>query len=97
MVRLSRLVIAAVALTQPISLATAHDRACTDVTCLPLQPPVHRAPNKFHPILRDGVPMVEDFQHEPEGYFGVACLWAWRPVATPAGLTWGLARDCLSY
>lgn len=97
MVRLSGLVIAGVALMQSISLAGAHDWVCADVACLPLRPPVHRPPAHFHPVLPDGVPMVEDFQHMPEGYFGVACLWAWRPVATPAGMTWGLARDCVRY
>lgn len=90
-------VIAIAALVQLMPPAAAHELACTDVACLPLRPPVHRAPSHFHPILRDGAPMVEDFQYAPEGYNGVACLWAWRPVATPAGLTWGLARDCLSY
>lgn len=97
MLQLSRLAIAVVALMQFMPLAAAHDLVCTDVACLPLRPPVHRPPSHFHPVLRDGVPMIDDFQHAPEGYYGVACLWAWRPVATPAGLKWGLARDCLSY
>jgi hypothetical protein len=97
MLQLSRLAIAVVALMQFMPLAAAHDLVCADVACLPLQPPVHRPPSHFHPVLRDGVPMIDDFQYAPEGYYGVACLWAWRPVATPTGLKWGLARDCLSY
>ena len=97
MSRLSRLVIAVVALTQFMPFAAAHDWACADVACLPLQPPVHRPPEHFHPTPWDGVPTVEDFQHAPAGYDGIACLWAWRPVATPTGLTWGWARDCLHY
>ena len=97
MSQLFRSVIAVAALMQWVPLAAAHDWICADVACLPLQPPVHRPPGNFHPTLRDGVPMVEDFQYAPEGYYGVACHWAWRPVATPAGRVWGLARDCLSY
>jgi hypothetical protein len=97
MLQLSRLAIAVVALMQFMPLAAAHDLVCADVACLPLQPPVHRPPSHFHPVLRDGVPMIDNFQYAPEGYYGVACLWAWRPVATPTGLKWGLARDCLSY
>jgi hypothetical protein len=94
---LIRSVIAVVVIMQWMPLAAAHDLVCADVACLPLQPPVHRPPGNFHPTLRDGVPMEEDFQHAPEGYYGIACQWAWRRVATPTGLTWGLARDCLSY
>jgi hypothetical protein len=97
MSQLSRLVIAVSALVQFMPLAAAHDWGCADVACLPLRPPVHRAPGHFHPVPRDGVPVVEDFQYAPEGYNGVACFWAWRPVATPAGPAWGWSRDCLSY
>jgi hypothetical protein len=97
MSRLLRAVIAVAALIQFTPFAAAHDWVCADVSCLPLQPPAHHPPGNFHPLLRDGVPMVEDFQYAPEGYYGTACLWAWRPVATPNGMTWGLARDCLRY
>lgn len=97
MLQLSRSVIAVLALIQFMPVAAAHDSGCADVACLPLQPPVHRPPGNFHPTSRDGMPMVEDFQEAPEGFYGIACHWAWRPVATPTGVAWGLARDCLSY
>jgi len=96
MSRLSRFVVAIFALTQSVLVATAHDFICLDGAC---RPPYYadRALHNFHPRLRDGVPMVDDFQHEPDRYHGVACIWSWRRVATPGGPAWGLAPDCHSY
>lgn len=96
MLRLST-IIALVALTQSVPVATAHELICPNAACdfLPLWP--HARAHNFHPRLRDGVPLVKDFPNDPEGYYGTGCVWSRRPLATPAGPQWRWARYCVSY
>jgi hypothetical protein len=99
MSRLSIVAIAVFALTGSVIYATAHDLSCsTDGACFPFGPPYYaqRLP-KFYPGPVDGLPMIEDFQRYPEGFFGVACIWSRRLVVTPAGPVRRLVRDCFSY
>jgi hypothetical protein len=92
--------VAIAALTQFLPAATAGDLICPDGDCysIHLHPvyPVKR-PHNFRPGLHDGVPVVTDFRHDPEGFFGVGCVWAWRPVPTPNGPAWSLVQDCMRY
>jgi hypothetical protein len=76
------------------SLAMANDFVCR-WNCFTgdFYPRVHN----FHPRWRDGMPLVNDFQYDPEGYHGVGCVSSWRPVATPNGLVWSLFPLCLEY
>ena len=99
MLRLSATV-AFLALMQSAPAATAHELICPDAACFSRhtvpQWPRARAHN-FHPRVRDGAPLVNDFPTDPEGYYGAGCVWSWRPVATPAGPQWAWTRYCVSY
>jgi hypothetical protein len=100
MLRLSKIFRLTLALIPCVSLATAHEFICPDETCFPGYfnpgPPIWR-PHNFHPRLRDGLPLVNDFQTDPEGYHGVGCVWSRRPVASPKGPVWGMVPFCLDY
>jgi hypothetical protein len=101
MSRLSKRIVAAIAMIAFPSLASAHEWTCGDRACFPyfFQPgyPVEW-PQNFHPRLRDGVPLVNDFENFPEAYHGVGCVWSWQPVArTPRGLVWGTVPHCIGY
>ncbi len=100
MSRLSTIVVALFVLTQAVPVATAHELICPDAACfrgdfLPHWPRA-RAHN-FHPRLRDGVPVVNDFPNDPEGYYGVGCVSSRYPVATPDGPAWRWVRYCVTY
>lgn len=100
MSRLFTLVIAILALMQFVPVATAGGLFCPDGFCvdgeyLPWWPR-DRAHN-FHPRLRDGVPVVNDFPTDPEGYYGAGCIWAWHPVRTPNGPVRQWGRYCVTY
>jgi hypothetical protein len=100
MSRLFTILVAVLALAQFAPRAAAHVWFCPDGFCLDRGSlpgwPRARAHN-FHPRLRDGVPLVNDFPNDPEGYYGVGCIWAWRALATPVGPAWRWVRDCVTY
>lgn len=106
MLRLSRSVIALLALMLPASGALANGRGfgdghypfCPGNACFDLGAPFPaKRLHKFYPRLHDGLPLVDDFQTDPTEFHGVGCVSSWRPVVTPEGPSRVLARDCWSY
>jgi hypothetical protein len=100
MLRLFTLVVFIVTAMPGLSPATAHELFCPDGACFPgdYRPgyPIGRA-HKFYPRLRDGVPLVNDFQDAPSGYHGVGCVWSRKLVATRNGDVWAMVPFCLDY
>lgn len=105
MLRLSGFAIALLALMLPAANTTAnelqtgsHHLFCPAGACFDLGAPLRaKRLHKFYPRLHDGIPLVDDFQTDPTGFHGVGCIASWRPVVTPEGPGWALARDCWSY
>lgn len=83
-----------------LSRATAGEWICPHGGCFPgdFRPgyPIGRA-HKFHPRLRDGVPLVTDFRDAPSGYHGVGCVWSRKLVTTRKGAVWAMVPFCLDY
>ena len=101
MLRLFKIVLVIVAAIAGLSQATAHEWFCHDEACFPgyYGPgyPIGRA-HKFHPRLRDGLPLVTDFKDAPAGYHGAACVWTRERVMTRKGVVvWALVPFCLDY
>lgn len=100
MLRLAKLVFIIIVGMPSLSPAMAQEFICPEGSCFPgdFHPgyPVGRAHN-FHPRLRDGLPLVNDFQDYPAGYHGVGCVWSWRPVTAGKGLRWAVVPFCLDY
>jgi hypothetical protein len=98
MLRLCKFAIAVAALTQVVVAAAAQDAICGPGGCVAVGP-VHfpKRLHNFRPRPRDGLPMMDDFHTDPTDFHGAACIWTWRPVATPAGPAWGLGRECWRY
>jgi hypothetical protein len=92
-------IVVILALSQFVVIANAHDLICSEGTCFRVLPPYHVQKHHFyfHPQLRDGVPLIQGFDHWLDDYHGVACIWTWRPVATPGGPEPALAPDCMHY
>lgn len=105
MLRLPRVVFALLALiltgagTAADELGTgSHHLFCPGNACFDLGAPLPaRRLHSFYPRLHDGIPMVDDFQTDPTSFHGVGCVSSWRPVVTPQGPGWALARDCWRY
>lgn len=97
--RLLCFVIALSVLTQSVEIAVAGDTFCSDGACFVARPPFHFKRHHFHfyPQPQDGVPVVQGFHHQLDGYHGTACIWVWRRVLTPDGPTPALVPDCTSY
>lgn len=100
MLRSFKVVFVVVTLMAGLSQAVAHEWFCPDGACFPgdFRPgyPIGRA-HKFHPRLRDGVPLVTDFREAPSGYNGVGCVWSRELVMTPKGAVWAMVPFCLDY
>jgi hypothetical protein len=84
-----------------LSPAIAHELFCRGEACFPgdFGPgyPIGRA-HKFHPRLRDGLPLVNDFRDAPAGYHGVGCVWTRERVMTRKGVVvWAMVPFCLDY
>lgn len=99
MLRLFKIVLLIVATMPSLSLATAHELICAEGSCFPgdFRPGYPGRAHNFHPHLRDGVPLVGDFQDYPAGYHGVGCVWSRVLTATQKGLVWAMAPFCLRY
>ena len=100
MLRLLKIVLVIVAAMPSVSQAMAHEWVCPGDACFPgdVGPgyPLGRAHN-FHPRLRDGVPLVNDFREAPAGYHGVGCVWSRERVMTRKGVVWAMVPFCLDY
>lgn len=100
MVRLSKIVCVVLAVMASASMAAAGEWGCPREGCFPgdYRPayPAGRVHN-FHPRLRDGEPLVNDFLDYPEAYHGVGCVWSRGVVLTPHGPAWGIVPYCLNY
>lgn len=99
MSRLCKLAIAAAVLTQLAATAAAAQVAICPYGACVVVPPGHypKRLHDFRPRLRDGLPMLDSVHTDPTGFHGVGCIWARRPVPTPAGLVWGIGEDCWRY
>jgi len=91
--------IALVVLTLSVEVASAREVFCSDGACFVVSPPHYAKRHRFYfrPQPRDGVPVVEGLHHQLDDYHGTACIWTWRPVATPGGPVAALAPDCTWY
>jgi hypothetical protein len=101
MLRLFKIVFIIVVAAASVSQATAHEWFCPDSACFPgdVGPgyPIGRA-HKFHPRLRDGLPLVTDFRDAPAGYHGAGCVWSRQRVLTRNGaVVWAMVPFCLDY
>jgi len=100
MLRLFAIALVIVTALPSLSQATAHELFCPDDACFPgdFRPgyPIGRA-HKFHPRLRDGVPLVTDFRDAPAGYHGVGCVWSRKLVMTRKGAVLAMVPFCLDY
>ncbi len=101
MLRLLKIVLVIATATVFSGQALALDWICRDQACFPgdYGPgyPIGRA-HKFHPRLRDGLPLVNDFRDAPAGYHGVGCVWSRERVMTRKGaLVWAMVPFCLDY
>jgi hypothetical protein len=95
MLQLSRIVFVVFAIMLGLSPAI----ACSDVICFAgtfRGYPLWR-PHNFRPHLRDGIPVVKDYQDYPVGFHGIGCVSSWRLVPTPTGPAWALVPFCVDY
>jgi hypothetical protein len=101
MLRLCKIVLVIVTAMASLPQAIADEWVCSDEACFPgdfhLGYPVGRA-HKFHPRLRDGLPLVNDFREAPAGYHGVGCVWSRERVMTRNRvIVWAMVPFCLDY
>ena len=102
MLRVLKALLVIVTVMTSLSQAMAFDWICRrDEACFPgdYGPgyPIGRA-HKFHPRLRDGLPLVTDFKDAPSGYHGAGCVWTRERVVTRKGVVvWAMVPFCLEY
>jgi hypothetical protein len=100
MLRLSRILLATLALTQSAGFASAYELICPwGAVCLRDHAPAHRLKglHRFRPQPWDGVPVVTDYPDHYDGYHGKSCIWSLRPVDTPDGPSQKLVPFCAYY
>jgi hypothetical protein len=101
MLRLCKILVVIVTAMASVSQVTAHEWACSNEACFSgdFRPgyPIGRT-HKFHPRLRDGLPLVNDFREAPAGYHGVGCVWSRERVIMRNGvMVWAMVPFCLDY